>query len=356
MVAFNEMRIAVGEALQPIGAQLQDAFSKFVSNTLPALVGASTTAAFGINKLLDVSAFLIGNFDKLAASALVLGSAVGAAGLAKAAITAGGAMNALRLALFDVKLAVSGLSKAIAFLAANPIVLLVAGVTAASVAPYRAATANDRFVKSIDDGKTTLDEAKEKVEEVTDTINTLQNRLDKTANKRLIQSLRRQLQSAYDDVNELNNAIERSIYRQFGGGKGFVGPVLPGMSYEDELPKPKRTVFDSLDSEDKGKGPKAMMSEIELALRRQLRGAIEAENQVLQANLQLALDMTAARQETEDANKRINMEEEAQAKFAATIKNINEKAQEDEVKRLRENRGLTHNYSSLSPPASLSLA
>ena len=39
------------------------------------------------------------------------GSAVGAAGLAKAATLAGSAMNALKLALFDVKLAVAALAK-----------------------------------------------------------------------------------------------------------------------------------------------------------------------------------------------------------------------------------------------------
>ena len=102
-------------------------------------------------------------------------------------------MNVLKLALFDVKLAVAGLGKALAFLAANPIVLLVAGVTAAGVALYRAATANDRFVKSIDDGKTTLEEANEKAQDMNDEINTLQKRLDAASNKRLIQSLKKQL-------------------------------------------------------------------------------------------------------------------------------------------------------------------
>ena len=333
LVAFNEMKIAVGEALQPIGAQLQDAFAEFVTDILPALVSASQGASVAINKLLDVAAFLIANFDKLASAALVLGSAIGTAGLVKAAITAGGAMNVLKLALFDVRLAIAGLGKAIAFLMANPVVLLVAGITAAGVALYRAATANDRFVKSIDDGNTTLEEAKEKTADVYDEINKLQERLDKTSNKRLIQSLRRQMRNLHDDVDDLNEAMERAIYREFGGGKDFVGPVIPGMSHEDELPDPKRTKFNDLDADADGKGKgKTPMGDIELALRRQMRGAIAAEDETLKTHLQLALDLTAAREETEDVNKRINMEEQAYADFDLAKKKI----LEDQNKELEE--------------------
>ena len=322
-VAFNEVRIAVGEALQPIGAQLQIAFAEFVTDILPALVSASQAASVAINKLLDVAGFLIANFDKLASAALVLGSAIGTAGLVKAAITAGGAMNVLKLALFDVRLAVAGLGKALAFLAANPIVLLVAGVTAAGVALYRAATANDRFVKSIDDGNVTLDEAKEKTEDVYDKIGDLQERLDKTSNKRMIQSLRRQMRNLYDDAADLEAAMERALFRDFGAPKGTVTVFAPGMSYADELPRPKRTKFDELEGDGDGKG-KTPMGEIELALRRQMRDAIAAENETLQAHLQLALDILAAEEETEDKLKRTNMIEQAKADFKLTQKEIAE--------------------------------
>ena len=331
LVAFNEMKIAVGEALQPIGAQLQDAFTEFVTDILPALVSASQAAAVAINKLLDIAAFLIANFDKLASAALVLGSAIGTAGLVKAAITAGGAMNVLKLALFDVRLAVAGLGKAIAFLMANPVVLLVAGITAAGVALYRAVTANDRFIKSLDDGNTTLEEAKEKTEDVYDKIGDLQERLDKTSNKRLIQSLRRQMRNLHDDVDDLNEAMERAIYREFGGGKGFVGPVIPGMKREDELPKPELTKFKPPTGEDGDKAD-TPMGDIELALRRQMRGAMATEDLRLQAHLQLALDLTAAKEETEDVNKRINLQEQAHADFAAAMKKI----KEDELKVQRD--------------------
>ena len=339
-VAFNEVRIAVGESLQPIGAQLQIAFAEFVTDILPALVEAAKAAAAAIKGLLDFAAILVANFEELASTALVLGSAIGTAGLVKASMAAGSAMNVLKLALFDVKLAVAGLGKALLFLTANPIVLLVAGVTAAGVALYRAATANDRFIKSIDDGNTTLEEAKEKTEDVYDKIGDLQERLDKTSNKRLIQSLRRQMRSLYDDVNDLNEAIERAIYRDFGGGEGFVGPVIPGMLATDELPKPGRTKnFDNPDSEGGGTGGgRELMSEVELQLRRQMREAIEAENLVKQSLVQLELDLLAAALEVEDVNRRTNLQEQAQADHVQRMNEIAEKGNEifKEQEKLRE--------------------
>ena len=40
-VAFNEVRIAVGEALQPVGAQMQEAFAEFITDIAPALISAA---------------------------------------------------------------------------------------------------------------------------------------------------------------------------------------------------------------------------------------------------------------------------------------------------------------------------
>ena len=328
-VAFNEVRIAVGEALQPVGAQMQEAFAEFITDIAPALISAAKAAATGLNLILDVAAFLVKNFEQIASAALVLGSAVGAAGLAKAATLAGSAMNALKLALFDVKLAVAGLGKALAFLAANPIVLLVAGVTAASVALYRAATANDRFVKSIDDGKTTLEEANEKAQDMNDEINTLQKRLNKASNKRLIQSLKKQLRSAYKDVEDLNNAIERSIYREFGGGKDFVGPVLPGSSILDEQTY-NASNFPDADGDGGGSGSaRVMMTQAELDLRNKIREARRNENKFLESSLTYELDILLANQETEDALARTNAIQQAGLDFILRGRDARREAAEE---------------------------
>ena len=333
-VAFDNMRLQVGKALQPIGAQLQDAFVKFATDSLPVLIKSSQLAAAAMNALLNVGAFLIENFDKVAASALVLGAAIGTAGLTQAAITAGGAMNALRLALFNVRLAVAGLSKALAFLAANPIVLLVAGVTAAGVALYRAATAHDRFVKSIDDGNTTIAEAKTKTEELNEKINKLQSRLNSKSNGRLVQSIRRQLRNLYDDVDDLNNAMERAIYRDFGGGEGFQGPVVAGMRRVDELPPTKTTKFPSLDDLGDGKG-KRPMSDTELAVSDRIRQAQLNGNELLELRLSTFLKILRAEKDIEDTNERIDAQREAANQYILGERAIIKKAA-DEAKEAAE--------------------
>ena len=232
--------------------------------------------------------------------------------------------------MFDVKLAVAGLGKALAFLAANPIVLLVAGATAASVALYRAATANDRFIKSVDEEERPLEEANEKAQDMNDEINSLQQRLDKTSNKRLMQSLKRQLRSAYKDVEELNKAIERSIYREFGGGKDFVGPVLPGSSLVDEQTF-NPTKFDELSADGGGSGAgsvRVLMTQAELDVRRRIREAQEAGNKIAESQYQLDLDILLAKQETEDAIKRTNDIEKANFDFRRRNKDIDREAAE----------------------------
>ena len=214
-------------------------------------------------------------------------------------------------------------------MAANPIVLLVAGVTAASVALYRAATANDRFVKSIDDGKTTLEEANEKAQDMNDEINTLQKRLNKASNKRLIQSLKKQLRSAYKDVEDLNNAIERSIYREFGGGKDFVGPVLPGSSILDEQTY-NASNFPDADGDGGGSGSaRVMMTQAELDLRNKIREARRNENKFLESSLTYELDILLANQETEDALARTNAIQQAGLDFILRGRDARREAAEE---------------------------
>jgi hypothetical protein len=74
-VAFQEVRRQVGEALQPIGAQLQQAFGKFALDILPAIKAGAVAAANGLNALLDAASFLIANFKEL----LIVAGAAGVA-------------------------------------------------------------------------------------------------------------------------------------------------------------------------------------------------------------------------------------------------------------------------------------
>ena len=140
-VAFQAMRLEVGKALQPLGAELQGAFAAFISDVTPAVVGSAkaiaavlsflTTndlVAFGV-QLTAVSLGFKGLQVAVAAltslnvaswfTATAVGAKVTSSGMAAATVTTGGltgAIKALTLAM-----------------AKNPLTLLILAGTAAAI-------------------------------------------------------------------------------------------------------------------------------------------------------------------------------------------------------------------------------
>lgn len=83
-VAFNETKRAIGEALLPLGAQIQDSLANALRDATPALVSFAQSVGAAIKVLVD-NAGLIGNVLKtLLAFAAVGGAAVGVTQLANA--------------------------------------------------------------------------------------------------------------------------------------------------------------------------------------------------------------------------------------------------------------------------------
>ena len=329
-VAFEQVRREIGEALQPIGAQLQEAFGRFAIETLPLLKGASTAAAAGINGLLNVTAALIKNFKEL----LII---AGVAGIAAALANLKAIIFALKVAVFDLKLAFAGLN---AVMLANPWVAAAAGLAALAVVIHKAATANDRFNKSVIKGEVTNTEANDRLREMNNKVKDLQKRLETETNGRMLRALKNQLKAAKIAADDLSLAMAlASTYTV----AGVTYDRMSGRAIDAPMSVTTPTTFEDPTDVDTGTSAKAeiqKMTDIELALHRQMRGAIAEENEILKANLQLALDMTTARQETEDLNKRINMEEAAQAKFQETIKSINKKTEDEELQRLQTKQQL----------------
>ena len=316
-VAFEQVRREVGEALQPIGAQLQKAFAKFVLDILPAIKGGAVAAATGLKALLDASAFLIANFKELLIVA-------GAAGIALALQNLIGIATALGTALGKATVAMKGFTAASLL---NPWVALAAGITAATVALVKHSKKNAEFNKSVIAGETTNEEANDRLREMNDKVQELEDRLGKETNNRMIQALTRQLKAAKIAAGDLELAMKLASSYEVAGIKydRMTGRAINAqMSYT-----PTDFADPETDPTAKGDTP---MGDIELALRRQMRGAMATEDLRLQAHLQLALDLTAAKEETEDVNKRINLQEQAHADFAATMKKI----KEDELKVQRD--------------------
>ena len=319
-VAFQEVRREVGEALQPIGAQLQQAFGKFVLDILPAIKAGAVAAANGMNALLDVSSFLIANFKELLIVA-------GAAGVALALQNLLGIAVALGTALGKATVAMKGFTAASLL---NPWVALAAGITAATVALVKHSRKNAEFNKSVIAGETTNEEANDRLREMNDKVQELEDRLGKETNNRMIQALTRQLKTAKIAAGDLELAMKLASSYEVAGIKydRMTGrPINAPTSY---------TPTDYADPDaDGGSGSQSTpMSDAELAIRRQIRDAIAQENELLKAQLQRDLDILIAKQETEDVNKRNNDIEQARADFKLAEKKIN-----DDINKQLEEQG-----------------
>ena len=116
-IAFNNMRIEVGDALQPIGAEFQDAFTEFIEDITPTLVAV-------LPKIGELALALTKNIDVLAGAM---------AGLAAAMV----AVNFKKF--IDGIIAVKAVATGAKFgaLLLNPWVALAAGIGAAVVALSR---------------------------------------------------------------------------------------------------------------------------------------------------------------------------------------------------------------------------
>jgi len=109
-----------------------------------------------------------------------------------------------------------------------------------------------------------------------------------------------------------------------------LGTIDTGMS--DLLKQLKEgATIPGLDIDPSGDGSgseKVKMTQAELGLRRQLRTAQASQNELLAAEVQLAIDSLAARAETEDLVRATNMEEQANATHAKAVNDIHMKRNE----------------------------
>ena len=158
-VAYNNMRIEVGEALQPIGAEFQDAFTEFIKDITPTLVAV-------LPKIGEAALALAKNLDILAISA---GTAFAAMGVAK--IVAVGGLSAALLKLAAAAGTASGALKGTAAAALlNPWVVLAAGISAATVGIYKYYEGQKDLNSLLDDGAGSTQVIKDKITEYEDSI------------------------------------------------------------------------------------------------------------------------------------------------------------------------------------------
>tara|TARA_Y100000004_G_scaffold120570_1_gene135530 strand:- start:2041 stop:4965 length:2925 start_codon:yes stop_codon:yes gene_type:complete len=235
-VAFDQVRREVGEALQPIGAQLQQAFAEFVLEILPAIKAGAVAAANGLNALLDASSFLIANFREL----LII---AGAGGIVLALQNLVGIAAALGTAFGKATVAMKGFTAASLL---NPWVALAAGITAATVALVKHSRKNAEFNKSVIAGETTNKEANDRLREMNNKVQELQDRLETEGNGRMIRQLKNQLKAAKIAADDLSLAMKLATTYTVAGveydrmtGRPVNAPTsYTPTDYDDPTPDP----------------------------------------------------------------------------------------------------------------------
>ena len=374
--SFDEVRRVLGEQLIDVGAKLQEGIADSLKTLTPVIVNLAKAVAGAIELLVNGIVIVIKNFRNLIdvvtvlAGGVVLGSLLTMIKKVTVAMGAKGFAYSVQLLsrfirfklVTSVGLLISKLKALAITMARNPITLLALGFTALGVSMFRASQRHKDFIDDITSGVVSLDDAGKRLDKYKKRLETLHKlqvmgitdpeavsaglreagkttrRLPLTGRageaQRLAESLRGDpdlplLQlGTMDAINEAAGIT----YNQMAGIRTAMAARAPeeGGFNIDELYK--NLGINNFESFDGGGAGDAPMGDIELALRRQMRGAIAAEDEILKAHLQLALDLTAAREETEDVNKRINMEEQAYADFDLAKKKI----LEDQNKELEE--------------------
>ena len=319
-VAFDQVRREVGEALQPIGAELQEAFAEFALEMLPAIKTAAVAAASGLKVLMDATAALVANFKEI----LII---AGTAGIALVITNLSAIMLGLAAALGKATVAMKGFTAASLL---NPWVALSAGIAAATVALVKYSRKNAEFNKSVIAGKTTNKEANDRLREMNDKVKELQDRLETEGNGRMIRQLKNQLISAKIAADNLSLAMQLATSYTVAGIEYDRMSGLPINPPSSHTPHD----YDDPDENATGSGSaRVMMTQAELDIRRKIREAQEAGNKSAASQYQLDLDILLAKQETEDAIKRTNDIEIANFDFRQRGRDIAQETADAEERR-----------------------
>ena len=206
-IAYNNMRIEVGDALQPIGAEFQDAFTEFIEDITPALVAV-------LPKIGKLAVDLSKGLDSLAAAAAGAAAAMGVLAIAsvKVAGTAGlGVLGVAMMKVVAVAGKLTGLLKGLALI--NPYIALGAGAAVLVTQLFKSARAQSELNRIIEEGKGTNSEMKKTIEDLEEKYKTARNRLkgyagETKATGRASKALRKEVIELKEQLEKLKGTYE----------------------------------------------------------------------------------------------------------------------------------------------------
>jgi len=215
-VAYDKMRLEIGKALQPIGAEFQSVFASFATEIAP-------KAAQAARSLTSALVPLIKNLDLLLATLIGIASGAAIGAVVKGII-------AIKVTLIPLIATLGGVKSAIVLLtgamALNPIfagALAVGGIVAGIYAINKALNGQRRELEGIaklQAGQTYQElgagERQEKISATQSLLASerkksrdLKSRLKQTSDKRSVASLGRQLQQSSSRIQDLESSLER---------------------------------------------------------------------------------------------------------------------------------------------------
>ena len=248
-IAWNEVKLAVGKALQPIGADLQVIGAEILTNLVPVLqLAAKVLGAIGRAVSFTAKA-VVENFDKMVLVIGTFGSTVIWANRVALAAFIKTLKVKLTAALANVvnsmwlaKIATLGFSGAIklakaaviaftASLMANPIIAVATGITLAATAAWHFGRQWQRTVKEIKSGKMTISEAKIEIAE-------LEKKLEETDNEKTRARLQAQIEmykAAVKAKQEINKRANLDEANTFDSAPTDTGKWKEVIEYVNEL-------------------------------------------------------------------------------------------------------------------------
>lgn len=257
-VAFDQARLEIGKALQPIGAELQEAIAGFLVQNQAEIIAAAKALSEVFARLLEVAAFVVQNFRELVAIAAVIGSTAGLIKVVAVVKSLGGVAGIAALATSSLATSLTAVGVAGSAVATGGVSLLIGGFAALTIGLYNAAFGSKRFAEEVAKGDRPLKDAREQLDKLNKSLEDYEERLEKAATGQGAMLLIQQIKNLKREIMGLNLAVEEQIYGK--RPKGFVGPLpLTGDpdKEQDRYREYMRTNFPNLTGGDDGQGAKS---------------------------------------------------------------------------------------------------
>ena len=213
-VAWNDLRISIGKQLIPIGEQFQEIGIQIVKSILPVVVTISQAMIPAFKAIAGIIEFVVNNFHALASIMAVVGAGFAAAAIQATGFTAALAIGKIAAAVkaiggmvFALKAMTLAQWKANIAAYANPYVALAAGLTAATIAAYRFATASDRLKAKLSSGDATEEDVTKALKRRLEIQRQIRD-LEANDSKRGGASRANRLKKLKEEYAELTQAIE----------------------------------------------------------------------------------------------------------------------------------------------------